>query len=119
VLVRAVLADSATPRLALAAREKSTGGRGHFLLTLDAFAGRMRDLAAVAAGAPERAEDAEVRKTLEAELRRRPVSGSAVAAALAQVLRARELALGNVNPQLILAELLRGVQAELRGSSSP
>ncbi|MGI9189648.1 MAG: hypothetical protein ACR2F9_05815 [Longimicrobiaceae bacterium] len=43
----------------------------------------------------------------------RRLGGPAVLRALERVLRARELALGNVNPQLILAELLRGVQADL------
>jgi hypothetical protein len=41
----------------------------------------------------------------------RPIS---VTRALERVVRARELAQGNVNPQLIVADLLRGLQAELR-----
>lgn len=53
------------------------------------------------------------RKELTRVLAGRRLGGPAVLRALERVLRARELALGNVNPQLILAELLRGVQADL------
>lgn len=111
-MLRAVLADGPVERLALAHAEGPTGGRGSFLRILDTFAERLRDLLAAATGAAVPADAGAA-----TQLARRPLPPEGVLGALARVLRARELALGNVNPQLILAVLLRDVQADLRAGA--
>jgi DNA polymerase-3 subunit delta' len=112
-LLQAALADSPAARLAAAHAEAPAGARGEFTANLDALALWLRDLMAVAAGAPEHAVMAAERETLAALARRKSVSPQAVAAALLHVQEAKELAAGNVNPQLIVADLLRAIRREL------
>ncbi len=112
-LLRAALSADPTARLAAAHTEAPSGGRGDFLDRLDALALLLRDVLAYASASSGDELDEARREELSRVLGARRPDGPGVLRALERVLRARELALGNVNPQLILAELLRGVQAEL------
>lgn len=80
----------------------------------------LRDLAAAATGAGDALVNADARDYLERTVRREEVSPLAVAEAIEAVEEARFLASGNVNPQLIIAGLLRELRRKLRpGSPSP
>ena len=114
-LLLASLASSATPRFAIAHGQGPAGGRGDFSLELEALGGWLRDLLAIASGADEKvvAEPDAVpilRRAVD-QYRLRPLG---VAAAIDRVSEAVELASGNVNPQLILANLLQDVHRALR-----
>ena len=74
----------------------------------------LRDLAAVAAGAPERALNADRIQRLQKLVSEHRLDAADVAAAIGVVDQSRELARGNVNPQLIVSGLLRSVRAALR-----
>jgi DNA polymerase-3 subunit delta' len=113
-LLLTVLADGPATRLAAALAQTPSGARGDFSGELDALAGWLRDLLAVASGAPERVVNADGRAALERAVEQKQVHPLGITAALERVGRARELAAGNVNPQLILADLLRGIQTDLR-----
>jgi hypothetical protein len=63
-------------------------------------------------------EDAEAAAELEGLARRHRIHPDAVAGSLLRVQEAQELAAGNVNPQLVLADLLRGVRRELLGAAA-
>lgn len=115
-LLAAVLTRGATARLEAAHAEAPAGGRGEFSETLDAFAAALRELLGMAAGAPSSA-GGEHFATLEGAVRQNGLHPLAIASALTRVARARELAAGNVNPQLILAVLLREVQDALGPSN--
>ncbi|HEV2132604.1 MAG TPA: hypothetical protein VGR27_15925 [Longimicrobiaceae bacterium] len=112
-LLEAALSDGATGRLAAAHALPPAGARGDFLDLLDALTGWLRDLLAVASGVPDQVVNSDGAEMLSHAARKRSVAPLAVAAALERLPTARELAFGNVNPQLILAELLRGVSADL------
>lgn len=112
-LLIAALSPSPVSRLAEAAGQQPWGGRGTFHEELEALADWLRDLAAVACGAEDAVPDPEARKLLRRAVERRGVSAAAAAAALDRVTYAQFLAQGNVNPQLILADLLRRLQEEL------
>lgn len=113
-LLLAALSASDVPRLAAAHDRPPAGARGDFLAELDALAEWLRDLLALAAGARDAVRDPEALELLERAIARNPVSALAVTRAIEHVATARELAMGNVNPQLITADLLRRVQAEIR-----
>jgi DNA polymerase III subunit delta' len=117
-LLEAAVADGEAPRLAAALRAAPSGARGEFTETLEALALWLRDLMAVAAGAPEAVRyGAEERDMLAALAGRDGVGAEAVARALVHVQDARALAAGNVNPQLSLASTLAAIRRELsRGS---
>ena len=68
--------------------------------------------AAGATGSLPETERAEDLRRLAARLRIHP---ERVARSILRVQEAQELAAGNVNPQLVLSELLRGVRRELMG----
>lgn len=112
-LLVAATADSAAARLAAALAEAPTGGRGEFTGTLEAFSVWLRDLMATATGVPEHVVNAGDAAMLSQVVRRRNIHPLGVGRALERVQRAAELASGNVNPQLILADLLRGVRGDL------
>jgi DNA polymerase-3 subunit delta' len=116
-LLVAAVADSPAARLAAALAEAPTGGRGEFTGTLEAFAVWLRDLTAAATGAPEHVVNAGDVEMLSQVVRRRDIRPLGVGLALDRVQRAVELASGNVNPQLILADLLRGVRRDLLGAA--
>jgi DNA polymerase III subunit delta' len=111
-LLEAVLSRSPVPRLAAAHAAAPAGARGEFLGVLDAFAVWLRDLMAVSAGAREQVSNGDAVEFL-CRAAAPPFPARQVPHALRRVDSAREQAEGNVNPQLILAELLRGVQADL------
>jgi DNA polymerase-3 subunit delta' len=114
-LLAAALADSEGARFAAANAVAPSGARGEFTGVLGALALWLRDLMAVAAGAPDSV--AYATPADEALLRRlasRPgVRAEGVARAILRVQEAQELAAGNVNPQLILADLLGGIRRAL------
>lgn len=112
-LLLAALSPSATPRLAAAHDRPPAGARGEFLAELETFSLWLRDLLAVASGAADAVHDPEARKLCERIIQKHPLSPLAVSRALEHVETSRELATGNVNPQLITADLLRRVQAQI------
>jgi DNA polymerase III subunit delta' len=117
-LLFAAVSDGAVARLAAAHDRKPAGARLELVGELDAFGEWLRDLAAVATGAPERISDPARLPTLRRVMDHRRVPVGGILAAIERVSRSRELALGNVNPQLIVADLLAGVQRDLRGEPS-
>ena len=116
-LLLAAVADSPAARLAAANAQAPAGARGEFTSHLDALSLWLRDLMAVAAGAPEHAVSSGDRGMLARLAEKRGIGPEAVAGALLRVQEARELAAGNVNPQLIVAELLRGIRRDLLRSA--
>lgn len=112
-MLDAALSSSEAERFVVAAGVAPAGARGEFTAHLAALAARLRDLMAAAAGAPDSMADPESAAELEAAATRHRIHPDAVAGSLLRVQRAQELAAGNVNPQLVLAELLRGVRADL------
>jgi DNA polymerase-3 subunit delta' len=118
-LLLAALSSSAVPRMAAAHQQAPAGGRGEFSDELDALGEWLRDLLAVASGAAEIVGDPDSRALLQRAVEEHDIGALEAAAALEKVSGAHELAQGNVNPQLILASLLRDIQRELRGTSAP
>lgn len=74
----------------------------------------LRDVAAVAAGADERVLSRDVLDHLKKVVSTSGVSAADAAAALPHLEEARELARGNVNPQLIVSGLVRRMRRTLR-----
>jgi DNA polymerase-3 subunit delta' len=116
-LLLAAVADSPAARLAAAYAEAPAGGRGEFLEGLEALALWLRDLLAVASGAPGEVVNAADGEMLSQLGQKRGIHPLGAGRALERVYAAMELAAGNVNPQLILADLLRGVRADLLGTA--
>jgi DNA polymerase-3 subunit delta' len=114
-LLTAALAESEAARFAAANAVAPAGARGEFSGTLEALALWLRDLMAVAAGAPDSvAYAAGGDEALLRKLASRPgVRPEGVARAILHVQEAQEMAGGNVNPQLILADLLGGIRRAL------
>jgi DNA polymerase-3 subunit delta' len=73
----------------------------------------LRDVAAVAAGAEDRILNRDVLARLRTLVTRAGVVSADAAATLPALEEARELARGNVNPQLIIAELIRRLRRGL------
>jgi DNA polymerase-3 subunit delta' len=117
-LLLAALSASAVPRMAAAHQQAPAGGRGEFSAELDALGEWLRDLLAVASGAPEVVGDGEARALLQRAVDQHEIGALQAAAALEKVSGAQELAQGNVNPQLIVSTLLRDLQRALRGSGA-
>lgn len=118
-LLTAALADGEAARFAAANAVAPSGARGEFTGTLQALALWLRDLMAVAAGAPDSVAYATSGdEALLRKLAARPgVQPEGVARAILRVQQAQEMAAGNVNPQLILADLLGGIRRALDGSA--
>jgi DNA polymerase III subunit delta' len=114
-LLEAALSTSAAPRLAAAHAAAPAGGRATLIPLLESLAEWLRDLAAVAAGAPDHVLNRDALDFLERCVRTVAPPPLAAARAVLLVDEAREAAEGNVNPQLILAGLLRELQSGLRG----
>lgn len=112
-MLLAALSTGPVPRLAAAHDRPPAGARGELMGELEALGEWLRDLMAVAAGGEEEVGDPEVRRLLRRAVEQRGIHPLGPAAALMRVAEARELAQGNVNPQLIVADLLRGIQADL------
>jgi DNA polymerase III subunit delta' len=113
-LLEAVFSASAVPRLAAAHAVAPAGGRGAFVSLLDALGEWLRDLAAVASGASEQLLNGDAEEFLRRCVSTGEVHPLAVTRALQRLAPARASAEGNVNPQLILADLLRNLQSDLR-----
>ena len=98
---------------------RPAGARG----LIDLFAmldGWIRDLAAVAAGAPHGVVNEDAMDRLERAVRKHDIQPALVAAgALELVQEAREQAQGNVNPQLIIANLVHGLRDRLVSNLTP
>ncbi len=114
-LLEAATAEQPTARFAAAHAVGPTGARGAFSDVLDALAGWLRDLSAVASGAPELVGNIDAGDWLSKLARRSPGASTGAAEALAAVEEARRLAYGNVNPQLTLAWLLPELGRVLAG----
>jgi DNA polymerase-3 subunit delta' len=111
-LLVAALATGPVARLAAANARRPAAAR-EMLGQLDSFAEWLRDLLAVVSGAPEQVSDPEGMPILNKIVEQRQIPAQGVIAAIGRVAEARDLAFGNVNPQLILADLLRRVQVDL------
>lgn len=112
-LVEAALAEDRSAGFIHALDQSASGARS--LVALFAFVEEwLRDLAAVAAGAEERVLSQDVLPHLRKLVNERGVHPSAAADALPALEEARELARGNVNPQLIVAGLVRRLRKSLR-----
>lgn len=114
-LLQAATSTSAADRLAAANAVAPAGARGEFTGTLEALSLWLRDLMAVAAGAPDALAYTDDAALLNGIVTRGRVQAEGVASALLRVQEARDLASGNVNPQLIVADLLRGIRGDLLG----
>lgn len=112
-LLLALLAEAPVPRLAAAHEQAPFGARGEFVEVLDELAEDLRDLLALATGAREQVRDPELVPLLERAVSARPPPPLGVAAALERLATARRWAGNNVNPQLILACLLRDMRNDL------
>jgi len=111
-IVAAATAPEAAEAYALALAFPPAGARG--LVDLFAFVEEwLRDLSATAAGAHERVLNEDARDTLATVVARSRLGPLDVARAFAFVERARELAYGNVNPQLVVFGLVQDLRAEL------
>lgn len=116
-LLVAALSSGALPRLAAAHDRRPAGARNELVGALDSLAEWLRDLLAVVAGAPESVSDHAALPILKRAAEQRRMSPAGVTRAIERVGRARELAQGNVNPQLIVADLLRSIQQDLQPPS--
>ena len=113
----AVLDPEPVSRLSLALAQGPFGARGEdFQQRLDALATGLRDLAAVAVGGAAAGETS-IAPLVERRGNRPLPHPANVKRALDRVDETRRLAFGNVNPQLLLAELLGGLHRDLTGSA--
>ncbi len=105
-LLAAALDSDEAARLQAAHGQSPAGARGAFSDVLEQLARWIRDLAAVASGAEDLVINVDaidwLRSSADAE-----IAGTRAAEAIAAVETAMDLAQGNVNPQLVLADLLR------------
>jgi len=112
-IVEAALADSVAAGWSTALGYSPAGARS--LVELFAFVEEwVRDVAAVAAGADDSVRNRDELPRLRKMVRGAGVAPADAAAALPAVEEARELARGNVNPQLIVAGLVRRLRRSLR-----
>ncbi|MDP2956220.1 MAG: hypothetical protein Q8N53_07355 [Longimicrobiales bacterium] len=112
-LVEAALADGRSAGHALALSYPSSGARS--LVALFAFVEEwLRDLAAVSSGAEDRVLSQDALPHLRQLAAAKRVDPSALAASLPALEEARELARGNVNPQLVVSGLVRRLRRSLR-----
>jgi DNA polymerase-3 subunit delta' len=111
-LLGAAVEGSVSGACALALGYAPAGARK--LLDLFEFLeGWLRDVAAVASGAPERVVNHDAQDRLGKLVGRASLRAANVPLAFAAVERAREAASGNVNPQLIVTSLVRELGAVL------
>ncbi len=116
-LLRAALSPAPGDRFRQALDYPPSGARKlHELLT--ALEGWLRDLGVVAAGMEERVLNRNGIPWLSRIVREREIHPLYPARAVAAVEEAREQAAGNVNPQLLLAELLRRLSQDLLPATS-
>jgi DNA polymerase-3 subunit delta' len=112
-LVEAALADGRSAGYALALSYSPSGARS--LVELFAFVEEwLRDLAAISSGAEDRVLSQDGLPHLRQLAAAKGVDPSAVAASLPALEEARELARGNINPQLVVSGLVRRLRKSLR-----
>lgn len=117
-LVEAALADGRSPGFLRALAYSPSGARS--LVEVFAFVEDwLRDIAAVAAGAEEKVLSRDALPHLRELTGSGSFDASAVAEALPALEEARELARGNVNPQLVVSGLIRRLRRSLNAASSP
>jgi DNA polymerase III subunit delta' len=109
----AALTAGRLPRLALAHATPVAGARAGLTETLDLLELWLRDLAAVAAGVEDVVVNQDALSFLRTEAQRHPAAGAGLAAALRALDEGRGAARNNVNPQLTLLRVLRGVNQAL------
>jgi hypothetical protein len=113
-LVTAALGPGSSKAYGVALGFPPAGARG--LVDLFDFVEEwLRDLAAVAAGAPGSVLNHDATTELERRVREAGLAPFAAADAFDSVERARELARANVNPQLVVSGLVRDLSVALRG----
>jgi DNA polymerase-3 subunit delta' len=116
-IVAAALGSGASDVYGLALGFPPAGARG--LVDLFDFVEEwLRDLAAVAAGAPSVVLNQDALSELERRVREADVAPFAAAHAFGSVERARELAWANVNPQLVVSGLVHDLRTALRAGRS-
>ena len=108
-LLEFAVAATPAPRLGAALATSPAGARGAFTDTLDFLALWVRDLAAVADGAPEMVVNADSADRLQKLAKGVISAGPGAPEALRSIDLARGLTRSNINPQLILASLLRDI----------
>lgn len=116
-LLVAALSEGPVARLAIAHEHRPAGARAELVGELESLGEWLRDLLAVVSGADNHVTDPAALPILRRMVEKRDVDAHGVMTALARVDGARELALGNVNPQLIVAVLLAEIQADLMPAS--
>lgn len=107
--LEAALDDDDTARLQFALTQSPAGARGAFSDMLEQLARWIRDLAATASGAEDLVINRDALEWLRAHAHD-ALPGRASARAIAAVEAAMDLAQGNVNPQLVLVDLLRSLR---------
>lgn len=117
-LLEAVAQRSPVPA-AVAAHDEPPARAREFAGSLHALSLWLRDLVAVAGGAEEQVVNAGAIAWLRTVATALPAARDAGPAALAAVQQAASLAAGNVNPQLILADLLPSLRALLGAGGRP
>jgi DNA polymerase-3 subunit delta' len=116
-IVKAALGPGASEGYGVALGFPPAGARG--LVDLFAFVEEwVRDLAAVAAGAPSAVLNHDALAELERRVRSAGIAPFAAARAFGAIERARQLAWANVNPQLVVGGLIRDLSAALRSPSA-
>lgn len=117
-LVEAALADGRGAGYGVALGEGPAGARG--MVELFAFVEEwLRDLSAVASGATDQIHNRDVADHLATLVQKTDLAPADVASAIVLCEEARELARGNVNPQLIVSGLVRRLRAALRPRRTP
>src|SRR5690606_301633 len=109
-LLLAALASGSTARLGAAHERRPAGARNDLVGQLDALSEWLRDLLAVAADAPGQVTDPASLPILRRAIEQRGVRPEGVMDGIQRVEAARDLAAGNVNPQLRIADLSRNLQ---------
>jgi DNA polymerase-3 subunit delta' len=94
---------------------QSVRGRGLIAL-LDLVEDALRDLSATAAGATDQVISIDTTDFLERIRAERDIHPVAIAEAFLRLEEAKEMAAGNVNPQLVVAGLLTGIREALNGT---
>ncbi|MEQ9568799.1 MAG: hypothetical protein RLN75_01305 [Longimicrobiales bacterium] len=111
-LLRAALSERAGPGFRAALEQKVSGARA-LLGLLEALESWLRDLAAVAAGAPDRAVNQDAVAWMTRKIGEAGLTADAVARALPRIDEAALHARGNVNPQLLVAGLVSDLRRAL------
>ncbi|MFC1661592.1 ATP-binding protein [Gemmatimonadota bacterium] len=114
-LLSAAVAPSQGLIFEVASQFPPVGARGLSQL-LDSLEEWLRDLALAATGGMDEVRNREKKGFFLEVIERTPFPPPAVAAATGEVEKARAMASGNVNPQLIVFGLLLGIRKELIGS---